>query len=82
MKIRIPHEVYNYFGSETKLTVSVNKMSVYFNLERFKKSLANVSISDDETYLIEIDESELEHEALKDSKVFVMLAIYAMGVGE
>lgn len=82
MKIRIPKDVYDYFGSEAKLTVSVNKMSVYFNLEKFKKSLTNVSISDDETSLIEIDESELEHEALKDSKVFVILALYAMGVGE
>ena len=83
MKINIPNEVYNYFGSEAKLIDSVNKVSVYFNLKEFKKFLHNLSVSAENTSLIDIDESELKHEALKDdSKLFLMMAMYASGVGE
>lgn len=82
MKINIPNEVYEYFGSEAKLIDSVNKVGAYFNFEKFKKSLEKVSISEENTSLINVDESKLDNEALKDSKILVMIAIYALGVGE
>ncbi len=82
MTINIDKNLFMYFGSETKLTVCVNRVADYVDISRIKRILPQISFSDENTVLVQIDESELADESLEDRKMFVLLAVYAMGVGE
>lgn len=82
MTISINRDLFMYFGSETKLTMCVNRIADYMDISRIKRMLPQISFSDGDVVPVKVDESELADERLKDKKLFVLLAVYAMGVGE
>ena len=82
MTVRINNELFRYFRNSAKLTVSVNKISEYMELSSVEKFMPLVTFSEKDSVLVEIDESELVSEELKNEKMFVLMAIYAMGAGE
>lgn len=82
MTVRINNDLFRYFRNSAKLTVSVNKISEYMDLSSVEKFMPLVSFSENDSVLVEIDENELVSEKLKNEKLFVLMAIYAMGIGE
>lgn len=82
MTVRINNDLFRYFRNSAKLTVSVNKISEYMDLPSVEKFMPFVSFSEKDSVLVEIDENELVSEKLKNEKLFVLMAIYAMGIGE
>ena len=80
MTVRISKKVKDYFKSETSLVVAVNSIAQYMNLSELKGF--EVSNSAVETALVEVDESELCDDLLKDERLFALVAVYAMGIGE
>lgn len=82
MTVRINNELFRYFRNSAKLTVSVNKISEYMELSSIEKFMPLVTFSEKDSVQVEIDESELVSEELKNEKMFVLMAIYAMGAGE
>lgn len=82
MTVKIDRSLFAYFRNATKLTVSVNKIAEYMNLSSLEKILPEVDFSAEDSVQVEIDEGELFSEKLKNEKLFVLLAIYAMGIGE
>lgn len=82
MTVRINNDLFRYFRNSAKLTVSVNKISEYMDLPSVEKFMPLVSFSEKDSVPVEIDENELVSEELKNEKLFVLMAIYAMGIGE
>lgn len=82
MTISINKNIFNHFGTSEKLTVCVNKVAEYMNLFNVKQILPSVNFSKEDCVLIKIDEHELFSEDLTNEKMFVLLALYAMGVEE
>lgn len=82
MTVRINNDLFRYFRNSAKLTVSVNKISEYMDLSSVEKFMPLVSFSEKDPVLVGIDENELVSEKLKNEKLFVLMAIYAMGIGE
>ena len=79
MVISINKKIYNYFRNSTNLVVKVNEMSNYFRLERLTDFKIDMN---DDLISVEIDESELDNDMLKNETLFSLLAIYAMGTGQ
>jgi len=79
MVIRINKKIYNYFRNSTNLVVKVNEMSNYFRLERLTDFKIDMN---DDLISVEIDESELDNDMLKNETLFSLMAIYAMGTGQ
>lgn len=82
MTVIINNELFKYFRNSAKLTVSVNKISEYMDLSSLEKFMPLVSFSEKDSVQVEIDDNELFSDKLKNEKLFVLLAIYAMGIGE
>ena len=82
MKIRIPIALFDYFKSERKLAISVNKIAEYLSLEEIKKINFAINFTNSELKEIDIDEQELDNNLLKNENLFVIVALYAMSVGE
>jgi hypothetical protein len=82
MLINLDKKIVDYFKNSTKLVVSVNKISEYFNLSLIDKLNIDMQFKQDETVSIEIDEMELDNDLLTKKQIFVLMSIYAMGVGE
>lgn len=80
MKIHIFRKVKDYFKSTASLVVAVNNIARCMNLSELKGF--EVSNSSEQMTLIEIDEDELCDSLLEDEKLFVLVALYAMGIGE
>lgn len=80
MTVRIPKKLHDYFKSPKVLLVAVNNIAAYMNLSRLQSVCPSISYQN--SVPIEVDEGELADELLKDETLFVLLAMYAMGVGE
>lgn len=82
MKIKIPIALFDYFKNERKLAISVNKIAEYLSLEELKKSDFSINFTNSELKEVDIDEQELDNNLLKNENLFIIVALYAMAVGE
>ena len=80
MTVNIPKRVIDYFKTADVMLAAVNGIAQYMNLSSLRG--VSASISGEVFSPIEIDEENLSDAALKNEKLFALLAIYAMGVGE
>jgi hypothetical protein len=82
MQVKLNRKLVDYFKNSTKLIVSVNKISEYFDLSIVDKLNIDLQYKQGDIVFMEIDETELDNQLLRNEQIFSLMAIYAMGVGE
>ena len=80
MTVTIPKRIADYFKTPDNLIVAVNNIGCYLSIPRLQG--ITLSISGDVPTHFEIDETELDDKRLMDENLLVLVAAYAMGVGE
>ena len=78
MTVKTSKKIYAYFSNAKNLIVKVNEMSKYFRLEKLTK----INLSYDDIITVDIDESELDDDLLKNENIFCLMVIYVMGTGQ
>ena len=82
MKVKLPVDLFNYFKNERKIAISVNKISEYLSIDKLCNLNISLNFQDKEMIEVDIDEDELDNNVLKNETIFVIIAMYAMAIGE
>lgn len=80
MTVLVSKKIADYFKSADKMTVAVNGIASYMSLDALK----GFSLLDEggESVQFEIDETNITVVDLKNEKLFLLVALYAMSMGE